>query len=52
MSRTIQMFRCGPDMVKIIAPPARESIVPLAITLAERERENQADFVVSISANS
>ena len=41
MSRTIQMFRCGPDMVKIIAPPARESIVPLAITLAERERENK-----------
>lgn len=41
MSRTVQIYRCGPDMLKVIARPSQENITASMNTLTERERENK-----------
>lgn len=41
MSHNIQAYRCGPDVVKIIARPSHNYITALSNSLDEREKENK-----------
>lgn len=41
MSHTIQAYRCGPDIVKIIARSSHNYIAALPDNLNEREKENK-----------